>query len=120
MAAHRPDARRDSLTEHLSEQAHHKADRAVERVRELGQEVKPRLRGWLHAATAPLALAAGIVLIALSPTLATRTGSAIFAASALLLFTVSAIYNAGTWSPRAYAFLRRFDHSNIFVLIAGS
>ena len=43
-----------------------------------------------------------------------------FTGSALLLFTVSAIYHTGTWSPRTWAFLRRFDHSNIFVLIAGS
>jgi hemolysin III len=84
------------------------------------QEVKPRLRGWLHAVTSPLTLAAGIVLIALSPTAATRIGSAIFAATALLLFTVSAVYHRGTWSPRTWAFLRRFDHANIFLLIAGS
>ena len=47
-------------------------------------------------ATAPLTLAAGIVLIALSPDATTRIGSAVFAASALLLFTVSAIYHRGT------------------------
>ncbi len=82
--------------------------------------VKPRLRGWLHLGTAPLALAGGIVLICLSPTATTRIGSAVFAASALLLFGVSAIYHTGTWSPKVWAFLRRFDHANIFVLIAGS
>ena len=82
--------------------------------------VKPRLRGWLHLVTAPLALAGGIVLICLSPTASTRIGSAVFAASALLLFGVSAIYHTGTWSPKVWAFLRRFDHANIFVLIAGS
>lgn len=91
-----------------------------EHVREVFDEVKPKLRGWLHAATAPLALAAGIVLIVLSPNTPTRVGSAIFAASALVLFTVSGIYHRGTWSPRAWAFLRRFDHANIFLLIAGS
>jgi hemolysin III len=83
-------------------------------------EVKPKLRGWLHLATAPLALAAGIVLICLSPTASTRVGSALFAASALLLFAVSAIYHTGTWSPKVWTFLRRFDHANIFVLIAGT
>ena len=31
-------------------------------------EVKPKLRGWIHLATVPLALAAFIVLIVLSPT----------------------------------------------------
>jgi len=83
-------------------------------------EVKPRLRGWLHLGTAPLTLAAGIVLVALSPTTTTKIGSALFTGSALVLFTVSAIYHTGTWSPRVWAFLRRFDHSNIFLLIAGS
>ncbi len=83
-------------------------------------DVKPKLRGWLHLGTAPLTLAAGIVLIALSPDTLTRVGSAVFTGSAVLLFTVSAIYHRGTWSPRTWAFLRRFDHSNIFLLIAGS
>ena len=59
-------------------------------------EVKPHLRGWLHLASAPLTLAAGIVLIALSPTASTRVGSSVYAASALLLFTVSAVYHRGT------------------------
>lgn len=83
-------------------------------------EVKPQLRGWLHLATAPLTLVAGIVLVALSPDATTRLGSALFCGSAVVLFTVSAIYHRGTWSPRAWTFLRRFDHSNIFLLIAGS
>jgi hemolysin III len=99
---------------------HEAAERVRERARELKEEVKPKLRGWLHAATAPLALAAGIVLIALSPTLLTRVGSAVFAGSALLLFAVSAFYNTGRWSPRTHAILRRIDHSSIFLLIAGS
>ena len=83
-------------------------------------EAKPRLRGWLHAVSAPMTLAAGVVLVALSPTASSRIGSAVFATSALLLFTVSALYHRGRWSPRVWAVLRRFDHANIFVLIAGS
>lgn len=95
-------------------------DRFERKVEDVIAEVKPHLRGWLHLATAPLTLAAGIVLVVLSPDATTRAGSAVFAASALVLFTVSAVYHRGKWSPRALAFLRRFDHSNIFVLIAGS
>ena len=68
------------------------SERLAGTVREVIHEVKPHLRGWLHAATAPLALAAGIVLVVLSPTPMTRIGSGIFAASALALFTASAIY----------------------------
>ncbi len=95
-------------------------DHLADSVSETVAEVKPKLRGWLHLGIAPLTLAAGIVLIALSPTSTTRIGSALFAGTALILFTVSAIYHRGTWSPRTWAFLRRFDHSNIFLLIAGS
>ena len=91
-----------------------------EHVRGTLDEVKPKLRGWIHALTAPAALAAGIVLVVLSPTAATRVGSAVFATSALVLFTVSGIYHRGTWSPKVWRFLRRFDHANIFLLIAGS
>lgn len=108
------------VRDHARERTRERAQEASAAVREKVQEVKPKLRGWLHTAIAPLTLAAGIVLIALSPTVATRVGSAVFAGTALLLFTVSAIYHRGTWSPRAHAFLRRFDHSNIFLLIAGS
>ena len=95
-------------------------DHLQESLAETLADIKPKLRGWLHLGTAPLALAGGIVLIALSPTTLTRIGSLVFTISALLLFTVSAIYHTGTWSPRTWAFLRRFDHSNVFVLIAGS
>ena len=98
------------------EATHHAAEHLTDRPR----RVKPKLRGWLHAVTSPLTLAAGIVLIALSPTAATRVGSVVFMVTALLLFTVSAIYHRGTWSPRTWAVLQRFDHANIFLLIAGS
>jgi hemolysin III len=93
---------------------------AAEAVREKMDLVKPKLRGWLHAATSPLALAAGVVLIVFSPTMSTKVGSALFAGTAILLFTVSAIYHRGNWSRRTWEVLRRFDHANIFLLIAGS
>lgn len=82
--------------------------------------VKPRLRGWLHLAAAPVTLAAGVVLIALSPTATTRLGSVVYVLSSVLLFSVSAIYHRGRWSPRVTGVLRRVDHANIFVLIAGT
>ena len=82
--------------------------------------VKPRLRGWLHLGLVPLAFVGGVVLIALSPSNATRAGSAVYVASALLLFGVSAAYHRGTWPPETWRVLRRLDHCSIFVLIAGS
>ena len=92
----------------------------VEHLLESIAVVKPHLRGWLHLGIVPLTLAGGIVLVALSPDRVTRTGSAIFVLSALLLFGVSAAYHRGTWSPSTWRVLRRLDHCNIFVLIAGS
>lgn len=107
-------------TERLANATAGVTERLGEQVRETLDEVKPKLRGWMHAASAPLTLAAGIVLVVLSPTASTRIGSAVFATSALVLFTVSGIYHRGTWSPKVWRFLRRFDHANIFLLIAGS
>jgi hemolysin III len=83
-------------------------------------EVKPRLRGWLHLGAVPATLAAGVVLVALSPTATTRVGSAVYAVCSVLLFTVSAVYHRGHWSPRVQGVLKRFDHANIFLLIAGT
>lgn len=83
-------------------------------------EVRPRLRGWLHAAGAPLTLVAGAVLVIQSPSPTLRIGMAVFVASAVVLFSVSALYHRGNWSPPVRARLRRLDHANIFLHIAGT
>jgi hemolysin III len=87
---------------------------------EVAAAVKPRLRGWLHAGTAPLALAAGIVLVALAPTAAGKVGGAVFLAASVLLFGTSGVYHRGTWGDRGEAVMRRLDHANIYVFIAAS
>ncbi len=84
------------------------------------EAVKPRLRGWLHAATLPLALAGGVVLVALAPTGPARITTAIFSVTVVLLFGVSAAFHRGCWSPRVHGVLRRLDHANIFLVIAGT
>lgn len=91
-----------------------------QRVDAVMASVKPRLRGWLHLAMAPLALLAGLVLVVVSDHLAARISAAVFTLCAVLLFGVSAVYHRGTWGPRMAGFLRRFDHSNIFLIIAGT
>jgi hemolysin III len=106
------------------ERLHDAGDRrlhdAGERLQDAVGQLKPKLRGWLHAGTLPLAIAAGIVLVVLSPTEATRVGSAVFAVTATLLFAGSAVLHRGRWSPRVDDTLRRVDHANIFLLIAGT
>ena len=44
----------------------------------------------------------------------------VFGLSMVELYAVSAVYHMGTWSPRVHRVLRAIDHSNIFVLIAGT
>ena len=82
--------------------------------------LKPHLRGWIHAGTFPVALAAGIVLVCLAPTGTARLGAAVFGLTAAMLFGTSAVYHRGTWSPRVQGVLKRLDHSNIFLIIAGT
>ncbi|MEU4263803.1 hemolysin III family protein [Streptomyces sp. NPDC025273] len=82
--------------------------------------VKPRMRGWLHAGMFPAVLIAGIFLIALADSTRARVACAVYVLSACLLFGVSAVYHRGTWGPVGEAVLRRLDHANIFLIIAGT
>jgi hemolysin III len=82
--------------------------------------MKPSWRGWQHAAMFPVALITGLALVATAPTSAGRVSSAIFATTALLLFGVSALLHRGSWSTRFDATLRRLDHANIYLIIAGT
>lgn len=81
---------------------------------------KPLLRGWLHLVATPIALVAGLALTVFAPTLEGRISAAIFTLTAVLLFGTSAVYHRGNWSPRVAATLRRLDHANIFLIIAGT
>ena len=83
-------------------------------------EIKPTWRGWIHASTFPVAIAAGIVLIALADGAAAKGACAIFMATSVLLFGNSALYHRFNWGPRTKAVLKRIDHANIMLLIAGT
>jgi hemolysin III len=86
----------------------------------LAAPLKPKLRGWLHAGMFPATLFAGVVLTALADSPRGRIACAIYTLCACLLFGVSALYHRGNWGPRATAVLRRLDHANIFLIIAGT
>jgi hemolysin III len=83
-------------------------------------EIRPTWRGWIHAATFPVAIAAGIVLIVLAQGAAATWASAVFMATSLLLFGNSALYHRFSWGPKTKAVLKRIDHANILLLIAGT
>jgi len=82
--------------------------------------IKPKWRGWIHTVTAPLAFAAGLVLVLLAPTGGLKIASAVYALTGVLLFGVSAVYHRGNWSPGVKMVLKRLDHTNIMLVIAGS
>lgn len=88
--------------------------------REVVRAVKPRLRGWMHAGAFPVSVVLGIVLVALADGTRETVATAVYAISAALLFGISGLYHRGTWTPRVERHLKRFDHSNIFLIIAGT
>jgi hemolysin III len=82
--------------------------------------LKPKLRGWLHAAMFPAVLVSGVLLTAFAESPRGRVACAVYTLTACLLFGVSALYHRGDWSPRVSGVLRRLDHANIFLIIAGT
>jgi hemolysin III len=84
------------------------------------REVKPLLRGWFHLGALPAVAFLGLVLVALADGPVATWSSVAFAISSLLMFGTSASYHRIEWTPKARAVLKRLDHANIFVLIAGT
>ena len=79
----------------------------------------PKLRGWFHLGATPVVIIASLVLFILSKE-SLKFAVAIYSITAILLFSVSAIYHRVPWSPSKKKIWRRFDHANINLLIAGS
>ena len=106
--------------EHLAVNLVDLAEETAAVVRDQLAVVKPKLRGWLHLAAAPLVLIAGLILVQVSTTTAGGVGTGVFVGAAAVQYAVSAAYNIGTYAPRTALMLRRADHSTIFLFIAGS
>lgn len=81
---------------------------------------KPLLRGVSHEIAAGVALAAWTALALISAPGRARVAANVYGASLFTLFLVSALYHRPSWRPRARLFMRRLDHSAIFLLIAGT
>jgi hemolysin III len=82
---------------------------------------RPLLRGTLHQAGFAVALVVGALLVAYADEGArARTAAAIFAGSVVAMMGASALYHRVIWSPRVRPWMRRVDHTGIFVLIAGT
>jgi hemolysin III len=89
-------------------------------VRVKDEELRPLLRGLLHAYAFWVALAAAAVLVALAPDATARVAALIYGTGLCALFAASGLYHRWRWDPRWRPLLRRIDHSTIFVFIAAS
>lgn len=98
----------------------HPMPNAEDAPQELRRVAKPLLRGWFHLVLAPVCLIGCLVLVILAPTTPGRIGAAVLGATGTQLFATSALYHRRYWSHRADTILRRIDHSNIYLIIAGT
>ncbi|NBR65396.1 MAG: hemolysin III family protein [Micrococcales bacterium] len=92
----------------------------TETVPENALDRKPSWRGWIHTGVMPIVIAGGIVLLALAHGVIPKLAAGVFFASSFLLFGNSALYHRFNWKPKMRIALKRIDHANIFLLIAGS
>ena len=83
-------------------------------------EIRPTWRGWIHAGIFPVAIVTGVLLIVFAQSGAAKWAAAVFMATSLLLFGNSALYHRFDWSPKVKVVLKRIDHANILLLIAGT
>jgi hemolysin III len=82
--------------------------------------VKPRLRGVSHQYAFFVSLACGAGLIVAAADARARLVAAVYAGAVSALLGTSALYHRVTWRPSTRRWMRRLDHSMIFVLIAGT
>lgn len=82
--------------------------------------VKPTLRGWSHVCGFVVVAALGGVLIGMAEAGWTRFTIIIYVAGVCTMLGVSSLYHRLRWSPSKLAFMRKLDHSTIFLAIAGS
>jgi hemolysin III len=112
-ASERVTEARSAATERVTE-----AKAAAE---ELIERAKPRLRGVTHEWAFFISLLAGAGLIIAAPSGQSRIAMAIYAFSLSGLLGTSALYHRVNWQrPEIRRWMRRLDHSMIFLLIAGT
>jgi hemolysin III len=83
--------------------------------------IKPRLRGVSHQWAFFVSVATGVALVLAAPNGRATAAVSIYAFSVAGLFGASALYHRINWSTTgARRWMRRLDHSMIFLLIAGT
>jgi hemolysin III len=117
-------AARDAMGERLDaakEATGERVEAARQAAQDLQEKVKPRLRGWIHEGAFPVAVLAGAILVIAASGGRERVALGIYAVSLCALLGTSALYHRVNWKrPSARLWMRRLDHSMIFLLIAGT
>lgn len=107
--------------EHAKEATGERVEAAKQAAADLQEKVKPKLRGWIHEGAFPVSVLAGAILVIAASGGRERLALAIYAVSLSALLGTSALYHRVNWKrPRARLWMRRLDHSMIFLLIAGT
>ncbi len=123
-ASERVAAARESAVDAMSTARENTAEAmasARENAAEAMAKVKPRMRGVSHEWAFFVSLVAGGALVIAAPTPKATIAVAIYAASLSALLGVSALYHRVNWTrPEIRRWMRRLDHSMIFLLIAGT
>lgn len=83
-------------------------------------DLKPRLRGLIHAAAFVAAVPLGLTLVFEPHTSRGRLAAIVFAVTIAAMFGASALYHSPNWPERPRRWLRRLDHAGIYGLIAGT
>jgi hemolysin III len=85
---------------------------------------RPRARGWIHLCCAAIAIVGGLALVSVAGITSTQravVATLIYTVTIVAMFSVSAIYHRKHWhNPVALKWMKRLDHSAIFIFIAGS
>jgi hemolysin III len=95
---------------------------AASELREPGEResIKPEMRGVLHHRAALVALGATVAVLAMAQSSRAMLAATAHGLSLVTLLSVSATYHRLTWQPRSRLWMKRADHSAIFLLIAGT
>ncbi len=85
---------------------------------------RPRARGWIHLCSAVTATVGGLALVSVAAIASSPRAilaTLIYTVTIVAMFSVSAIYHRKHWhNPVALKWMKRLDHSAIFIFIAGS
>ena len=81
---------------------------------------KPKLRGVIHQYSFFVSLILGPLMVWYTDKDELFFATFIYSISLSLLLGTSALYHRINWTPNARAWMRRLDHTMIFVLIAGT